>query len=111
MEQLPKKRGRPSKADVLAREQQKIQLDNKLKEELIATSSSLEFPLFKYNDTVKKISALVISDYNPSGTVIRQDLNSQYVFVSWHDGTQCWNTALGLVKVIPVVKKKRKEKS
>lgn len=124
MEEIKKKRGRPSKADILAREQAKVKEENIAikpaatihlqNEENIGDDedstgeiigidkispirSLVEVPIFKYDDRVRLLEQIVDGSEPKYGYVQRHDSDSNFVFVRWKDGSADWRIANVLI--------------
>ena len=124
-----KKRGRPSKEEVMLREKQKLERENQLKDQIIqAQTGSLpttntllsenseilskinifDTPIFKFGEYVKEIIAINGRKIF-KGVVMRHDIDSLFVFVSWKDGSKQWHAAKTLQKISREEYKKRDE--
>jgi len=115
-----KKRGRPSKKDIEQKAKEKLELENKIKDELQKkaatitpgtvvyvnnTSVSVDIPIFKVGDYVKDKTG--ISKFVHKGIVVRHDVGSRFVCVDWKDGSRQWHAATSLEKITYKEYKKR----
>ena len=132
-----KKRGRPSKEEVMLREKEKLERENQLKDRLIqaqadsdghavalsevtssvSTRSAASFapklidfdmPIFKMGDYVEEVISIKGRRIF-KGIVQRQDIDSPFVFVSWKDGSKQWHGAKALQKISEKEYRKRDE--
>ena len=123
--EAPKKRGRPSKEEVAAREAKKLAEENKAKQALIAKqqkaqtqqvngepSASSEqqeddgriknFPIYLRGERVKEVCG---DGRIFNGTVVRQDIGSEYVLIRWDRiGAVQWHSSRSVsrTKALPV---------
>jgi hypothetical protein len=113
----PKKRGRPSKAEIADREALKLAQENAIKEELLKkqgtqeapkTSTGIPYPIFKVDDVVQQVDGVLVTGVDrKKGYVTRQDIDSYLVHVAWDDGTKTWAHAICLEPEPPKVRKSR----
>lgn len=107
-----KKRGRPSKEDIERKAREKLDLENKIKDELQKKAAtiipgtvvqvnnkvvSVDTPIFKVGDYVK--DKVGISRFVYKGIVVRQDVGSRFVCVDWRDGSRQWHSAVSLEQI------------
>lgn len=116
----PKKRGRPSKEQVAAREQERLENERARKEQLIAIQQSIfgvpdesstpqeheesgfvpNYPIYQVGDDVELVNpSLVPGESKRRGRVTRHDISSAWVHVRWTDKCTDWRHATTLLKL------------
>lgn len=116
-----KKRGRPSKEEMERRAKEKLDQENQIKDQLknaaITPGKEIKvndkvidasIPVFKEGDFVKDMVG--ISKFVHKGIVVRQDIGSQFVCVSWKDGSRQWHSAK-MLQLITLKEFKKREKN
>ena len=116
----PKKKGRPSNEELERKAKEKLDLENKIKDQLVAQAENpgsqavveienkkvvVDYPVFKIGEYVK--DKVGISRFIHKGIVVRQDIGSRFVCVDWRDGSRQYHSAESLERITLKEYKKR----